>query len=188
MAEDLKLIGEAIRLSRKAKKITLVELSRLTGVAQATLSRIETGVMQGTIDSHKKIAEALGVSLAELYSGIDTRKQNIDNESQSARSSANYLSEKVRCEILTPSAPHKKMFPMHIRFEPKGEVTLEPLERGVDKFIYCLTGKIQIVVENDSYELQEGDSLYFDASLPHQFTNLAERESRLIVVTSPSTL
>lgn len=41
-------IGKRIREARKAKKITLVELSNLTGVAQATLSRIETGVMTGT--------------------------------------------------------------------------------------------------------------------------------------------
>ncbi len=49
-------VGNRVREIRKAKKVTLVELSKQTGIAQATLSRIETGSMVGTVESHRKIA------------------------------------------------------------------------------------------------------------------------------------
>ena len=48
-------IGNKIRELRKKKEITLIEFSKMTGVAQATLSRIETGDMPGTIECHHKI-------------------------------------------------------------------------------------------------------------------------------------
>ena len=78
-------IGLKIRDLRRQKKITLIELSKLTGIAQATLSRIETGLMIGTVSSHQKIAEAIGVSLAELYREIDTRYEKTKHQNAAAR-------------------------------------------------------------------------------------------------------
>lgn len=45
-------IGRIIRRLRKERKITLLELSQKSGVAIATLSRIETGKMTGRLKSH----------------------------------------------------------------------------------------------------------------------------------------
>ena len=77
-------LGNRIREIRKQKKITLLELAKTTGVAQATLSRMETGLMVGTVKSHQKIAEALGISLAELYGHIDSRYSQISHQAGSS--------------------------------------------------------------------------------------------------------
>lgn len=65
-------IGDTIRLLRKAKKMTLQELSNKSGVALASISRMETGRMSGTIESHNDIARVLGVTLSYLYRVTDT--------------------------------------------------------------------------------------------------------------------
>ena len=70
-------IGKKMREVRKEKKITLIELSKATDVAQATLSRMENGQMLGTVESHRRIAETLGVSLSVLYDGIDNRSESV---------------------------------------------------------------------------------------------------------------
>ena len=75
-------LGAKIRKIRKEKKMTLVELSSLTGVAQASLSRIETGIMRGTVASHQKIAEALGTTIAELYGEIDSKLDEIEHRKE----------------------------------------------------------------------------------------------------------
>jgi transcriptional regulator with XRE-family HTH domain len=185
MPQEVKNVGELIRQGRKNKKITLVELSKLTGVAQATLSRIETGVMQGTVESHRKIAEALGLGLAELYSGVDERLSAIAHQAQSKREPASFLSEKVKVEVLTPSAMQKKIFPALITFSAKSETQSEKTERGIDKFVYCISGKVTVDINHHRHELQEGDSLYFDASLAHRYLNGYEKEAKLFVITSP---
>ena len=74
------LIGEKIRELRKKSKMSLVELNKSSGVALATLSRIETGRMTGTIESHMNIAKIFGLSLAELYKDV-----NLDKEGQSKK-------------------------------------------------------------------------------------------------------
>ena len=81
----LKNLGQRIRTLRKEKGLTLVEISEKTGIAQATLSRIETGTMIGTVESHEKIAETLGIGLSELYTGVDRRYEQISHQAKEAR-------------------------------------------------------------------------------------------------------
>ena len=63
-------VGKHIRGLRKAKHLTLMQIAKITGIDQATLSRIENGVMVGTVASHQRIAKALGVSVASFYDSL----------------------------------------------------------------------------------------------------------------------
>ncbi len=59
-------IGSKLKKLRKEKALTLHQISQMTGVAKATLSRIENGKVGGNFTTLKKIADALHVSLDEL--------------------------------------------------------------------------------------------------------------------------
>src|SRR5882757_9175179 len=69
-------IGSKMLALRKAKRMSLTELSQTSGVQLATLSRIENMKMVGTLESHIQIAKALGVDVTELYKDI-TRESAI---------------------------------------------------------------------------------------------------------------
>ncbi len=176
-------IGSHIREIRKAKKVTLVELSARTGVAQATLSRIETGTMIGTVESHQKVAEALGVSLSELYTGVDDRAKEIDY-SKSGNRTPKKMGQ-ASCEVLVTSASSKKMLPTLIKIDEKGEISFDAEEVGVEKFFYCLKGEVELGLKDTSYTLKSQQSLYFDASLPHTVKNNSAKLAEIFAVTSP---
>jgi len=61
--------------------MTLRELSETSNVALASLSRIETGKMIGTIESHQSIASALGKNLSQLYSNTDIEENTVEYQS-----------------------------------------------------------------------------------------------------------
>lgn len=74
-------IGEKIHQLRKKNKISLVELSKLSGVQIATISRIENKKMVGTLESHMNISKALGIDVTELYQDItDSIEQPTQHE------------------------------------------------------------------------------------------------------------
>lgn len=182
----LKNLGQRIRKIRKEKGITLVDIAKRTGVAQATLSRIETGTMMGTVDSHEKIAEALGIGLAELYSGVDKRYEQISHLAKDAERKVTKQSKDYRIELLTQESSRKKITPLLVTLQGGGHGQREQSERGVEKFIFVLDGDVKCVVDKEEFALKANETLYFDASLPHQILNEKSKTARLLIAVSPS--
>jgi transcriptional regulator with XRE-family HTH domain len=180
----LKNLGDTIRRLRKEKKLTLVEISKKTGVAQATLSRIETGTMIGTVESHQKIADVIGVSLAELYSGVDPRHDQTAHQKDTERKITHHT-KNLQVELLTQESSKKKITPLLMTLQPEAETASEKNDRGVEKFVYVLEGDVKIRVDKEEFALKQGETLYFDASLPHQISN-QKKASRLLITVSPS--
>lgn len=179
-------VGSRVREIRKSKKITLVELSKTTGIAQATLSRIETENMIGTVESHRKIAEALGLSLAELYAPLDRRYEEILHSKKETPRKVVHQGRSCQMELLTQEVTKKKITPLLVTLNGNGKTGTEQNERGVEKFVWVLDGEVEVGIEKENYPLKNGESLYFDASLPHRFANPKTKTAKLFVAVSPS--
>lgn len=178
-------IGRRIRDLRKSKKLTLAELSEKSGVAVATLSRIENGRMTGTLESHISIAKALDLTLPELYSDME-KPLTIQKKDDYADLFVH--DEKASSIILTKDIFSKKMLPVMIRLKKGGQTHKEEASKGTEKFIYILEGKIEINIGETKNTLDKGATLYFDASKPHFIRNAGNREASCISVVTPSTL
>jgi quercetin dioxygenase-like cupin family protein len=81
--------------------------------------------------------------------------------------------------------------------QPGSEPLLLTLVRGADsgstpivhtgrEFIYCLEGRITYSVDDVEYVLESGDSLCFEAYLPHRWRNAGEGAARAILVLCPT--
>lgn len=179
-------LGNRIRTVRKAKKITLVELSKQTGIAQATLSRIETGRMTGTVDSHRKIAEALGLGLAELYAPLDRRYEEIVHAKKETPRKVVHQGRGCQMELLTQEVTKKKITPLLLTLSGNSKTATEHNERGVEKFVWVLDGELEVSVEKENYPMKSGETLYFDASFPHRLSNPRAKTAKAFVAVSPS--
>ncbi len=179
-------LGNRIRDLRKTKKVTLIELSKQTGIAQATLSRIETGRMIGTVESHQKVAEALGLGLAELYAPLDRRYEEIQHAKKEAPRKVVHQGKGCTIELLTQEVTKKKITPLLVTLAGNSRTSTEHNERGVEKFFWVLEGEVEVAVEKESYPLKTGETLYFDASFPHRLVNPRAKTAKLFVAVSPS--
>jgi len=182
----LKELGTRIREIRKEKGVTLIELAAKTGVAQATLSRIETGTMTGTVESHEKIAEALGVGLTDIYARVDRRLSGIAHMGQDKVRKVTHQAKGVQIELLTQEGSKKKILPLLITLAANTKVGPESLERGVEKFFFVLEGEVRALVDQQEFSLKTGETLYFDASLPHTLENQHSKTARIVCAVSPA--
>ena len=181
-------VGEIINKLRKEKRMTLLELSEKSNVALATLSRIENGRMTGTLDSHMNIANALEVSLPDLYKDLAYSKKQVEVKARKATTDVFIHDKNVASEMLVSKVANKKMMPLLIKINKGGATHKEETKIGVEKFMYVLEGKIEATVGEEKYTMAKGDTLYFESSLPHHFKNTGAAEARLICVISPPTL
>jgi len=184
-------IGARLRALRKSQKVTLVELAKASGVDSATISRIETGVMTGTLESHVKLATALGVKLTDLYAGVEEArvKDAVTALPPSARSDI-YVHQagKSSMTMLTTDVLKKKLMPVLIAIEPGGSTQREETRVGTEKFLFVLEGAIEARVGEQTHMLKRGSTLYFDASIPHSLKNVTRRPARCLSVVTPPVL
>ncbi len=181
-------IGKRIRQLRKEKDITLEELSQKSGVALATLSRMENNKMTGTLESHNNICKALNVSLAELYRELEDEAKTVESVSRQKRTEHFVHSSRAKYELLVSKTLEKKIMPLMMKITSGGETQEEQNKPGVEKFIYMITGTMTAVVGDQEYALKKGDSLYFDASLPHVFRNNGKTDTEAVCIISPPAL
>lgn len=64
------LVGEAIRKTRLAQKLTQEELGDRVGVQKAQISRLERGTCQITLPTMSRVFQALGIKTATLDLGL----------------------------------------------------------------------------------------------------------------------
>jgi len=64
----LKKVHERIVELRQALGMSGNQLAKASGIAQSTISAIESGKTSPTIDSLERICSALGITLAEFFS------------------------------------------------------------------------------------------------------------------------
>lgn len=182
--------GEKLKALRRQKDLTLDQLAKASGVAKATLSRIENNINAGNLSTHLKICEALGLNLGELYKGLENADDKVVAFDEKSIKDAEVFSydDRVSSIILTKQAGKKRMMPQLLIIEAGHATPTEENRPGTDKFVYCLEGEADLKITDKNYSLKKGASTYFDASLSHSIKNTGSKTTKLIIVVSPVAL
>lgn len=176
------LAGRRVRALREARGLSLRDLAGLSGVSTPMLSQVERGETSPTLAVAAKIAAGLGLSLSQLLRLDEAHHVVVlrRRERHTVRRNGH------RFEALTPPLPGER-----------ASVSLHTLRAGArtggadDPPIHAAgsretavvqTGHVALVVDGARYELAEGDSVTFDADLPHFFENAGDREAAFLAV------
>lgn len=182
------LITKNIKELRKQKKITLQELADLTGLTKGYLSKIERAKKAPPYSTLNKIAIALDVDAASLLEiNFDqSRDKRISFTRKHDRKRIEQLGSVAdgslygyRYEALAFDKQGKNMEPYII--EPAFEDEAIFKHEG-EEFMLVLEGKHEFIYDGETYIMEEGDSVYFDAAIPHTGKSLGEKKAKLLAV------
>jgi transcriptional regulator with XRE-family HTH domain len=163
----------------------LLELSKHTGLSPALLSKLERDVMHPTLPTLLRIAMVFSVGLEYFFNPesrpvleIVRRKERLRfPESPDAGSVAYYF------ESLDFPASDRALNAYFAEFEPAEAERSHLHEHAGIEFVYVLAGKLELRTQQDKHELSEGDSIYFDSTVPHGYRRIGARRTTAIVVT-----
>ena len=182
-------LGTRIRSLRKDLGFTLEQLAQKSGVALATLSRLENGKGHGTFRTHQRITEAFGLPLSELYRDLREPEQETHLiEPGTGEAESFTYDDKASAVLLARQVSRKQMLPQMILLETGGKTALEQYPAGTERWLFGLQGTVEATVGEKEFRIPQGGTLYFRASLPHRLENKAPTTARLISVTSPAAL
>ncbi len=181
--------GQRIRSLRKENGLSLEQLSSKSGVALATLSRIENGKGSGTFRTHQRIAEALRIPLTEMYKDIEeSEPDTLSIESGSEEAETFMYDEKASAILLAKQVSTKQMLPQLIVLQEGGKTSVEQYPAGTERWLFVLEGTVEVSVAGKIHPLTTGNTLYFKGSLAHQLTNVGDVVAKIVSVTSPVVL
>ncbi|MFH1413958.1 MAG: helix-turn-helix domain-containing protein [Candidatus Omnitrophota bacterium] len=179
------------KLSKLRGNMTQAELSKRSKVDKAIISKIESGKMTGTVQSHEKIASVFGMKLSEFYTYLEEDSFE-PAELHSGTAKTDYYQDFL--EILTSLPLSKRMLPTFISLKPKEQKFLEETIRKSERFIYLIEGSLEIEVEKRKYQLKKeakskhGDSLYSLSPKRHKIKNTGSTETKVLCISSPPVL
>ena len=158
--------GSNIRRIREQKNITREDLSRSITMSQSDLENIEEQTVEPAVSDLLKIAGALGTDITALISGsklsdkhvVVTRKEG--RPSMERRGAYDY-------EFLASSFAGRHIEPFIIEVFEQPKEALDFSHHIGEEFHYVIEGTVCIVLGSEEHTLTQGDSIYFDSSLPH---------------------
>jgi transcriptional regulator with XRE-family HTH domain len=180
-------IGEKVRALRLRKKMGLVELGKHTGLSPALLSKIERGRLFPTLPTLLRIALVFSVGLDYFFAGarekpiavISRRAERVRLPDRAGTRDAAY-----RFESLDYPATERRFNSYYAEFASTSDKQKPHDHSGVE-FIYMLEGTLALKIGEDHYELEEGDTMYFDSTVPHSYRRAGGRTCAAIVITAP---
>ena len=175
-------VGARIHALRDAMGLSLRDLAERSGVSAPMLSQVERGETSPTLAVAGKIAAGLELTLSQLLR-LDEGQHVVVSRAAGRRRSER---GGHRFEELTPPLPGQRAdVSLHV-LEPgatTGGRSDPPMhEPGSRETTVVLAGTLVLVVDGARHELQEGDSVTFDADLPHHFENPGPGEARFLAV------
>jgi transcriptional regulator with XRE-family HTH domain len=174
-----KLVGQRIKELRRAQNLTLRMLSERCDLSANAISQIERGENSATVASLGKIASALQVSITDLF--YHNHYQNIFHLKKGQGLGKN--GENFTIQSLGFGLQNNKIEPFHIVLYPNTDMTEEAMAHPGQEFVYCLSGEIIFIVNDQEFILQKGDSLLFDSALFHEYRNTTDQNAELLLVT-----
>jgi transcriptional regulator with XRE-family HTH domain len=174
-------LGERIRGLRRERGLTLDLLAQRSGVSRAMISKLERGEKNPTLVVAAKVAEGLGVSLSQLV-GVEERREVVvvPRERRTIMRDPETGFER---QLLSPSFGGRGIeFIRNVVPEGSSSGEFPPHRRGVEEYIVVENGRLKAVLGGEDYLLEEGDTLYFEADVPHRFDNAGEGECSYYLV------
>ena len=179
-------LGARIRRERSAVGLTVRGLAARTGVSPSLISQIERGLARPSVATLFSIANELGLSIADLFSG--SRDDGGEGGSPSPQPVQRHetrktmtLAQGVRWERLT-FAPDDEVDFVYLDYEPGASSVPgdELRSHGGREFGYVLSGTLTIRIGSEEYVLRPNDSISFDSTTPHQLVASADGPMRAI--------
>lgn len=177
-------LGPRIRALRQARKVTLRELATRAGVTESFLSQVEREVTSPSIASVQRIARALDLAIAELFTEEASRGKVVR---RAERRRIEYPGLSAVDEFLTAGMSGKVQVILST-IEPGGGTGDEPYAHDSDEeVVIVLSGQLELWVADERYVLEEGDAIAYSSRLPHRNVNRSDGQTTvLFCVTPPS--
>jgi transcriptional regulator with XRE-family HTH domain len=176
-------VGKRLQALRMEMGLSQRALAEMSGLNFNTLSLIENEKTSPNVSTLQQLASALNVPITTFFESIKEVDQVVF---QKAGERQKTIFSQGQIEDLGGGMALGEGTPLLLIFNPHEVSDLDPISHSGQEFVYCLEGDLIFTVGDEQHHLEEGDSLIFDAQIPHRWENQSDESARAILVICPS--
>ena len=185
-ADEQITIGPRVKALREAGGLSLRDLTERSGVSAPMLSQVERGETSPTLAVATKIAAGLDLRLSQLLRLDEGGSVQVVRAKERRRGGAPKGGHQF--EVLTPPLPGLRAeLSRHVLAagsQTGGSGDTPMHEPGSREIALVEAGPVALLIDGERHELCTGDTVTFDADLPHHFENPGPGEAAILAVVS----
>lgn len=176
------MIGQNIRKTRQRQGLSLNGLAHKSGFSKGFLSKIENGHAKPPVATLMRIAAALDTTINRLFDGIDSaagRSTVLTRADQ--RQHIGFSDERGYGFDRLVVGSDFRMSP-YIFYLTQDQCDPPGFTHSGEEMIFVLDGELDYRVGDEVIRLRVGDTLMFDANLPHGPIRLPNQDASVLAV------
>src|SRR5256714_13716032 len=151
-------VGERLRDIRRLRRATLKTIADRAGVSESFLSQVERGRASASIASLRRIADALGVSVADLFEPDGPPRPRVLRREERPSLAFGILGRKL---LLTPR-PLQQLEVFAGELDPGGSTGAQPYAHGDSERPFAvLSGHVQLELGGGAGELRHAATVHY---------------------------
>ena len=165
MNEKVAHVPERIKELREILEISALDMAKDTDIPFETYSKYESGEIDIPISVLYTIANHLGTDVTVLLTGEEAK---MDSAAVCRKGKGVQIERYPGYEFssLAYNFKHRTMEPLLVELDSSRPQAAQVAHSG-QEFNYVIEGKVKVTVGKSEHVLLPGDTIYFDARIPH---------------------
>jgi DNA-binding transcriptional MerR regulator/quercetin dioxygenase-like cupin family protein len=173
-------LGNRLRKLRSRKGLSLAQVANAVGVSVGFLSALERSRMTASVGTLRKLARFYKTNILDFFDPAESNSPLVSPEKRKVL----HAGDGVTMELLAWG--NTVMEPHLFRIAPAAG-SGESYSHEGEEFLYVLQGELHIALNGENYQLNQGDSFYFESATPHLWKNPGKKETLVLWVNTPPT-
>ena len=166
-------IGKKIKKLRKEQDMSIADLAEKSGISCGLISQIERNMGNPSISSLWSIAQSLGVPISYFFQENNAVQANPvvkkSNRKKILISNSNAIYELLSSDL------NRKIEFLYITIKPEDCSTENLTAHEGEECGIVIEGKLMVETAEGNHILEEGDSIYFESTIPHRYVNIGDK-------------
>ena len=171
IAAALDQVGVRLKRIRTQRGMTLTGVAEATGISKSTMSRLETGQRRPTLELLLSLSHAYRVALDDLVAAPPEGDPRL-----------RLSPGRVKGRTVIPLTRQTGGVQAWKIIIPTGNATPEPRAHDGHEWIYVLSGRMWLVLDEKDSVLGPGEVVAFDTTVPHWFGSTGDEPAEILSI------
>lgn len=179
MNDKTKDIASRVKGLRLLTGQTVDEITKFLGISPSQYEQYENGEDDMPVSLLNELSNYYEVDMTELLTGVSPKLKDVCMVKKGEGLRVERY-DQYEFQSLAYKYVGRKIEPLLVTLIPGRDPEL--VSHKGQEFNYCLEGRMKVIVGDQEYILEPGDSLYFNPMILHKMLPLDDKEARYLTV------